>query len=176
MFVAATMEAQVHTWVSPGGICGGKSGTGAGFSQEFFSFLSVLFHHGSSYSYTIWGMNNRPVSGSSLERQSPPSTRTYLIKYARATSRVNWLSGEETNVSKTISVLVFRVLMYLENHSMSVLTQQALGTTQQLPLASAPLWTWNTGRPISDRLILKIHQYPHDEDRDCPWNVGFFTA
>jgi hypothetical protein len=120
------------------GYVGEKVALGQGFPKNSSVFLSVLFHHGSSYSYTIWGMNNRPVSGSSLETQSPPSTRTYLIKYAQATSRVNWLSGEETNVSKTISVLVFRVLMYLENQYMSVLTQQALGISQQLPLASAP--------------------------------------
>jgi hypothetical protein len=36
-----------------------------------------------------------------------------IIKYSRATSLVNWLSGEKNNVSKIIFVLVFRVLMYL---------------------------------------------------------------
>jgi hypothetical protein len=30
------------------------------------------------------------------------------------------------------------------------LTQQALDTSQQLLLASALSWTWNSGRPISD--------------------------
>jgi hypothetical protein len=30
------------------------------------------------------------------------------------------------------------------------LTQQALDTSHQLPLASALSWTWNSGRPISD--------------------------
>jgi hypothetical protein len=39
------------------------------------------------------------------------------IKYSWATSRVNFLSGKKTNVSRTISVLVFTVLMYLENQS-----------------------------------------------------------
>jgi hypothetical protein len=34
------------------------------------------------------------------------------IKYPRAISRVNWLSDDETNVSRTISVLVFRVMKY----------------------------------------------------------------
>jgi hypothetical protein len=33
------------------------------------------------------------------------------MKNSRATSRVKWLNGEETNVSRTISVLVFRVLI-----------------------------------------------------------------
>jgi hypothetical protein len=40
-----------------------------------------------------------------------------IIKYSWATSRVKWLSDEKTNISRTISVLVFRVLMYLENQS-----------------------------------------------------------
>jgi hypothetical protein len=32
-----------------------------------------------------------------------------MMKFSRAVSRVKWLSGEKTNVSKTISVLVLRV-------------------------------------------------------------------
>jgi hypothetical protein len=35
------------------------------------------------------------------------------MKFSRAISRVKWLSGEKTNVSKTISVLVLRVLVWL---------------------------------------------------------------
>jgi hypothetical protein len=35
------------------------------------------------------------------------------IKYSVATSRVKWLKGEKTKVSRTISVLVLRVLMCL---------------------------------------------------------------
>jgi hypothetical protein len=35
-----------------------------------------------------------------------------ITKYSRATNRVNWLSGEKnTNVSRTLSVLVFRVVI-----------------------------------------------------------------
>jgi hypothetical protein len=34
-----------------------------------------------------------------------------IIKYSRATSRVNWLSGEKKKFQRTISVLVFRVLI-----------------------------------------------------------------
>jgi hypothetical protein len=34
-----------------------------------------------------------------------------MRKFSRAISRVKWLSSEKTNVSKTISVLVFRVLV-----------------------------------------------------------------
>jgi hypothetical protein len=40
-----------------------------------------------------------------------------IIKYSRATGRVKWLSDEKTNVSRVISVLVFWVLMCLENQS-----------------------------------------------------------
>jgi hypothetical protein len=32
-----------------------------------------------------------------------------MMKFSRAISRVKWLSGEQTSVSKTISVLVLRV-------------------------------------------------------------------
>jgi hypothetical protein len=35
-------------------------------------------------------------------------------------------------------------------HQEAGLTQQALDTNQQLPLASAPWWLWNLGRPMSD--------------------------
>jgi hypothetical protein len=34
-----------------------------------------------------------------------------MMKFSRAISRVKWLSGEQTNVSKTIFVLVLRVLV-----------------------------------------------------------------
>jgi hypothetical protein len=40
------------------------------------------------------------------------SQRLCIIKYSRATSRVKWLNGEKTNVSRTISVLVLRALKY----------------------------------------------------------------
>jgi hypothetical protein len=33
-----------------------------------------------------------------------------MMKFSRAISQVKWLSGEKTNVSKTICVLVLRVL------------------------------------------------------------------
>jgi len=37
------------------------------------------------------------------------------MKFSQAISRVKWLNGEKTNVSKTISVLFFRVLTAREN-------------------------------------------------------------
>jgi hypothetical protein len=36
-----------------------------------------------------------------------------MMKFSQAISRVKWFSGEKTNVSKTISVLVLRVLVWL---------------------------------------------------------------
>jgi hypothetical protein len=33
-----------------------------------------------------------------------------MMKFSRAINRVKWLNGEKSNVSKTISVLVLRVL------------------------------------------------------------------
>jgi hypothetical protein len=38
------------------------------------------------------------------------SQRLRIIKSAWATSHVKWLNGEKTNISRTISVLVLRVL------------------------------------------------------------------
>jgi hypothetical protein len=38
----------------------------------FCFLLSVSFHHGSSHSYIIWGMKNRPIGGYSLETWSHP--------------------------------------------------------------------------------------------------------
>jgi hypothetical protein len=40
-----------------------------------------------------------------------------IIKYSWATICVKWLGDEKTNISRTISALVFRVLMYLEKQS-----------------------------------------------------------
>jgi hypothetical protein len=39
-----------------------------------------------------------------------------IIKFSRATSRVRWLKGKKTNVSRTISVLVLGVLMWLSSN------------------------------------------------------------
>jgi hypothetical protein len=82
------------------------------------------------------------------------------IKSSPATSRVRRLSEEKANVSRTISVLVFRVLMCLENQSVSDIG---------LPEFHGHACT----RP---RLMLQTHHSPEDEDRDGPRNVGFVFA
>jgi hypothetical protein len=47
-------EARVRARVNPCGICGGQSGTGTGFSLEFFCFpLSISFHRRSPNSYYL---------------------------------------------------------------------------------------------------------------------------
>jgi hypothetical protein len=43
---------------------------------------------------------------------SNKTRRLSMMKFSRAISRVKWLSGEQTNVSKTISVLVLWVLVW----------------------------------------------------------------
>jgi hypothetical protein len=45
------------------------------------------------------------------------SRRHCIIKSSQATSRVRWLREEKAKVSRTISVLVFRSLMWLEKQS-----------------------------------------------------------
>jgi hypothetical protein len=43
-----------------------------GFLRVLRVFLSISFHHGSSYAHTIWGMDSRPVGDLSSETQSHP--------------------------------------------------------------------------------------------------------
>jgi hypothetical protein len=54
-----TAEARVRAQVNPCGICGGQSGTGAGFSLEFFSFPLSIYHSTVAVqTHIIWGMRN----------------------------------------------------------------------------------------------------------------------
>jgi hypothetical protein len=51
--------------VSPCGICAGQSDTGNRFLPEFFDFPCQYHSAGTTYSYIVCGMNNRPVVGRS---------------------------------------------------------------------------------------------------------------
>jgi hypothetical protein len=42
------------------------------------------------------------------------SQQLSIIKFSQSTSWVKWFKGEKTNISKTISVLILRVLIWLE--------------------------------------------------------------
>jgi hypothetical protein len=64
-------------------------------------------------------------------------------------------AAKKNNVSRTISVLVLRVLMYLDNQSVSCIGLPDARTVMNVELEF-------------HGLILQIHQYPEDEDRDGP--------
>jgi hypothetical protein len=70
MAQAVSRRAEVR--VNPCGICGGQSGTGAGFSPTSSVFPCQHNSTLALYSHITWGMNNRPVGGRSSEIQSHP--------------------------------------------------------------------------------------------------------
>jgi hypothetical protein len=59
-------EAQIRTWVSPCGICGGQSGTGTGFSLSS-SVFPCQYHSTTALHLIIWGIKNSPVGGCSSD-------------------------------------------------------------------------------------------------------------
>jgi hypothetical protein len=64
-------------------ISSGQSGTGTRFT------LSKSFHRGSPSSYTIWGTNNKPVSGRNPERQSQPIDMNNILTPWRKNPKVH---------------------------------------------------------------------------------------
>jgi hypothetical protein len=82
-------------------------------SQSFLHFrLFSTVRHAMNHGYNVsWGNQQHIVTTRKL--YSLLSRRLSMLKFSRAISRVKWLSGDKTNVSKTISVLVFRVLVWL---------------------------------------------------------------
>jgi hypothetical protein len=60
-------DVQVRARISPRGICGIQSDTVTFFYELFGVFLSISFHHSPSYSYIIWGVNNRLAGGRNSE-------------------------------------------------------------------------------------------------------------
>jgi hypothetical protein len=69
-------------------------------------------------------------------------TKSVLMKFSRAISQVKWLSGEQTNVSKTISVLVLRV-----DKDRDGLRNVGLLTAQPFDLADSPRELHHTQSP-----------------------------
>jgi hypothetical protein len=75
------------------------------------------------------------------------SWRLSIIKFSRATSRVKWLNDEKTNVSRTISILVLRVLKWLE--SPSVLYIPARAPCSWLHASQWDWWVESSACPVS---------------------------
>jgi hypothetical protein len=70
-------------------------------------FLSVSFHCGSPYSYIIWGMNNRPIGGSSSEIQSHPINMNNIIQFRDSSSKIPMSKNETTFYNENILLILF---------------------------------------------------------------------
>jgi hypothetical protein len=98
---------------------------------------------------SLYAWNHIPVGTKKLwYNDLELSRRLCIIKSSWATSRVKWLNGEKTNVSRTISVLVLRVLKWLEFPSVSYIYIY----TCPSPVAPATSVLWGRGQRWSSKL------------------------
>jgi hypothetical protein len=82
---AARVRAQVRSY----GVCGGQSGTGAGFHRVFRFHLPLHIPPTAPHSSSIiWGWYNRPISGRRTKwTQSRPTPRNLKKNLSQAVSR-----------------------------------------------------------------------------------------
>jgi hypothetical protein len=71
------------------------------FGVKFLS-LDVALTFTSLHTFPAW-----------QQKKVLPGSKKVMMKFSRAIIRVKWFSSEKTNVSKTISLLVLRVLVWL---------------------------------------------------------------
>jgi hypothetical protein len=91
-----------------------------------------------------------------------------MMKFSRAISRVKWLSGEQTNASKTISVFVGRTEMvfetlvcskYPEDEDRDGLRDVGLLTAQPFDPADSPRELHHTQSPGKQQISLVVCSY-----------------
>jgi hypothetical protein len=134
--------------------------------------------------------NNKMVKKRTLE----------VLKYSRATSRVNWLRGEKNNISRSLQVtdqypedsskrwVLISTLKTPRNVGYWSVPWKLLETlgTDQYPEDSSKRWilisTLKTPQNVGYwsvpwRLLetFGTDQYPEDENTDGPRNVGLFS-
>jgi hypothetical protein len=79
----ATMVDRVWSQIKSCGVCGGQSGTGAGFLRVLYFPLPVLIPPNAPYSSISQGSYNRPISGWRTKwTQSQPTPRNCVCKPA----------------------------------------------------------------------------------------------
>jgi hypothetical protein len=96
------------------------------------------------------------------------SRQMIMVKFFWVISRVEWLNGEQANISRTISSLILRVMTQLGIHSFFYIPAEALCLLQQR--------TQSLGRYTKDGLDPQPRHNPEDEDRDGAQNIGLFTV
>jgi hypothetical protein len=67
-----------------------KVALGQVFIRVLPILLTISFHRGCSHSYITWGMNDRPLGGSSSETQSHPIDINNMNNLLEATHNTNF--------------------------------------------------------------------------------------